>query len=594
MKENLIHIAVLPLTNSEVSTVYLSDGISDAIINKLSFIPELKIISRTSSFHLRNSELNTGEISEKLGINTLIEGNARFLGNKIKVMINLISSNDDDVIWSAFWEDDITNLFNLENEIAESVAENIRDHFIHFDLNEKEKKEQGKIEVETYKKYLKANHLNFNWNVSDGLEALSLYDEVIQELPDFYEAYIQKMNCYSYLVSQMAISSEEANATVSNMIQLMEQKQVQSADLKAAKGGYYFWESWNFKEAFNEIRDALHLNPSHTDAHLLLGLIYALSNNLSLGLKHFNLAIQLDPLSANKYVTKSWGLYLLGKFEDCITTYDEALRLNPRLSGYQIKIKALIAIGQNLDELYQDLDKNTIIDPLTKEGLLGLISAAVGDNTAAAHHTKNLIRFYETTSNEEVSIYLMQIANQQKDVAMAIKYLKRAYKKRYPMLVGNVADPLLDNIRENPEFKKIKLQLQPLENREINIQRGGSKEYSKEWVENFRSKLLNLMDESRPFLDASVSLRVLASQLEITPNSLSWLINNEFQKNFNEFINEYRVNTFIEKVKDPSLSHLSLLGLAFDSGFNSKSSFNTIFKKMTGLTPSDYIKLEMK
>lgn len=102
------------------------------------------------------------------------------------------------------------------------------------------------------------------------------------------------------------------------------------------------------------------------------------------------------------------------------------------------------------------------------------------------------------------------------------------------------------------------------------------------------------MDESRPFLDASVSLRVLASQLEITPNSLSWLINNEFQKNFNEFINEYRVNTFIEKVKDPSLSHLSLLGLAFDSGFNSKSSFNTIFKKMTGLTPSDYIKLEMK
>jgi AraC-like DNA-binding protein len=83
----------------------------------------------------------------------------------------------------------------------------------------------------------------------------------------------------------------------------------------------------------------------------------------------------------------------------------------------------------------------------------------------------------------------------------------------------------------------------------------------------------------------------LALDLELYPNQLSWLINENLGKNFSEFINHYRVETFKRISKDPKNSHITLLGLAYDSGFNSKTVFNTFFKKETGMTPNQFLKL---
>lgn len=91
-------------------------------------------------------------------------------------------------------------------------------------------------------------------------------------------------------------------------------------------------------------------------------------------------------------------------------------------------------------------------------------------------------------------------------------------------------------------------------------------------------------------MDPNLSLRSLANQIEIHPNQLSWLLNESIGKNFSEFINHYRVETFKLISKDPKNSHISLIGLAYDSGFNSKTVFNTYFKKETGLTPKQFLK----
>jgi AraC-like DNA-binding protein len=85
-------------------------------------------------------------------------------------------------------------------------------------------------------------------------------------------------------------------------------------------------------------------------------------------------------------------------------------------------------------------------------------------------------------------------------------------------------------------------------------------------------------------------LRALADQIGMHPNQLSWLLNESMGKNFSEFINHYRVEAFKEMAKDPNKGHLTLLGLAYDSGFNSKTVFNTYFKKETGLTPRQFLK----
>ncbi len=108
-------------------------------------------------------------------------------------------------------------------------------------------------------------------------------------------------------------------------------------------------------------------------------------------------------------------------------------------------------------------------------------------------------------------------------------------------------------------------------------------------AEFYLQKLQTLMDEERPYLRPNITLKDLAEKMRIAEYHLSQIINEKLGQNFFNFINSYRVEEVKQRMNDPMYSHISLLGIAFDSGFNSKSSFNSIFKKFTQMTPSEYV-----
>ena len=111
-----------------------------------------------------------------------------------------------------------------------------------------------------------------------------------------------------------------------------------------------------------------------------------------------------------------------------------------------------------------------------------------------------------------------------------------------------------------------------------------------EVVQQYLATLSHQFENEQLFLDQSLSLKTLAAQMDIHPNKLSWLLNEHIGKNFNELVNSYRLEAFKGKALDPANSHLTLLALAFDSGFNSKSVFNDFFKKKEGMTPRAWVK----
>ena len=96
------------------------------------------------------------------------------------------------------------------------------------------------------------------------------------------------------------------------------------------------------------------------------------------------------------------------------------------------------------------------------------------------------------------------------------------------------------------------------------------------------------MESNRPYLDPELTLPKLADDLKVTNHHLSQVINEVHGKNFFNFINEYRVEEVKRKIQDPKYQNYTLLGIAFESGFNSKSAFNRVFKNITGTTPSTY------
>ena len=110
----------------------------------------------------------------------------------------------------------------------------------------------------------------------------------------------------------------------------------------------------------------------------------------------------------------------------------------------------------------------------------------------------------------------------------------------------------------------------------------------------YHDRLINLMKEKKPYLDQELNLKKLAIQMDLSSGYLSQIINEYEGKNFFEFINTYRVEEVKEKISNPKFDHFSLLGIAYESGFKSKSTFNLSFKKITGTTPTAYKKSTQK
>lgn len=111
-----------------------------------------------------------------------------------------------------------------------------------------------------------------------------------------------------------------------------------------------------------------------------------------------------------------------------------------------------------------------------------------------------------------------------------------------------------------------------------------------EKLEGCKNELIKLMETEKPFLDSELSLVKLASLMDVSTHILSYIINNGFDENFYQFVNRYRIEEAKKQILNPKMNHLSLLGIGFEVGFNSKTVFNTTFKKYTGQTPSEFKK----
>jgi AraC-like DNA-binding protein len=128
------------------------------------------------------------------------------------------------------------------------------------------------------------------------------------------------------------------------------------------------------------------------------------------------------------------------------------------------------------------------------------------------------------------------------------------------------------------------------------LQRGQqlpAKKYEKstltaERAERYLDRLLHCMNNEKPFTDGELSVQTLAEKLSIPAHHLSQTINERLGQTFADFVNSYRVEEAKRRLLDPAFKHLSLLGIAEEVGFNSKSSFNSIFKKHTSMTPSEF------
>jgi len=199
--------------------------------------------------------------------------------------------------------------------------------------------------------------------------------------------------------------------------------------------------------------------------------------------------------------------------------------------------------------------------------------------------------YFDTSMEERALYFLLLVTAKLNYTDLFLQYLKEVKILRLPMLVYLFIDPLLANFRDVPAFRQL---MQEVLGEEHNID-FSRKRYKKQLlspseIHEHRATLEQLMIEKQPFLSPELTLRTLAEQVRLPANYLSQLLNEGFGQNFAEFVNSYRLEAFKQRLLEPTSQQLTLLALAFESGFNSKTVFNTFFKKQMGMTPRAYWK----
>ncbi len=586
-------IAVLPFVNMSGSEdmEYFSDGITEEIINALAGIKQLKVTSRTSSFYFKNENIPIREIAEKLNVATILEGSVRMAANTVRITAQLIHAEEDFHFWSETWDRKLDNIFEIQDEISLLIAEKMREQYGHFEIQDHlvEKKTDS---IEAYEYFLKARfHFN-KWNPVDAQKAIELYEKAIALDPKHTDSYVGLSDAYSFFAVTELMPKEDAWQKSKNYMGKAYELNPNNAGVHYQFANYSFFYEADFQGALNHSLKSVELKQNYPEAQQFLSLLYLISGDTEKAKQHLELARSIDPLSQETLFYKAYYHYRTENYEDAIVLFDENLEKNPHnIPAYTVRSYCLLKMNR-YEEAIRFLEKmpQEIVVHNERFGTLCLAYILKKDTKEIEKYLPQLKENAEKTNSFQSHsyLYLAYACLGKPDEAFA--WLDQALKLKSSVLLLSYNDPLADKLKDDPRFAEYKKKMynQPL----ISIKTTKEKAslLDKKTADLYSETLIRFIEEEQPFLIPNLSLRSLADQVEIHPNKLSWLLNERMGKNFNEFINFYRIEYFKELATNPENSHISLIGLAYESGFNSKTVFNTYFKKETGTTPKEFLK----
>ena len=595
-------VAVLPFLNlsSDPENEYFSDGITEEIISALTKIQGLQVTARTSSFAFKNKHEDVRSIGRQLGVETILEGSVRKAGKRVRITAQLINVQNGYHFWAENYDRNLEDIFAVQDEISLRIAEKLREHFGHFDIQDCLIAPTTQ-NIEAYQLYLKAKYYGNKWTPEDFRRAIKLFEDCIDLEPLFALPYAGMADVFSAMgalgIMPNRLAFEKAREFANKALQLSDQL----PECHVALANVFFWHDGEFSKAQRQLERALDFAPGYSEARGLLGLYKAFTGDVQTGAPMLLEALKANPYSLPLHFGMSAVYQIQGDYHAAIQEADLVLRINPDFRR-ALEIKGLSAyqLG-NYDEaieIFQDLP-HLPGEPASDDGWLACCYHRLGDQQMAAKLINKAIRLSRTRPEHPCNIYgLVVYYVETGEMNKAMHYLENGIKANINDLVLLPFDPLLKPLYQHPEFVKL---VDQIEQKKLSSPAPRPKEryhhsnLSASEACNINERLIQFMREKRPFLDNQLCLRNLAESLDVNTNYLSQVINEKHGKNFFEFINEYRVNALKKKLRNPDNRQFTILALAFDCGFNSKTTFNTAFKRITGLTPSQYLKtLDLK
>lgn len=585
-------IAILPFVNvgGNPENEYFCDGMTEEIINALSKVKGLKVTSRTSSFYYKGKEVPIPKIGAELNVSIILEGSIRMLGNKMRLTAQLIDVAEDYHFFSEVFDRQIDDVFAVQDEVSLKLADRLREHLGHLQIGEHLVVKPAAT-VDSYNSYLRARFHILKMTKSDILKGIDILKGVAKESPDYLLAYLGLHLGYTMLATiglmPAKLAFMEGKVALDRAIEIDPEHPECLIQLSYVS----FLQDWDLKSALNYLSKAGQTLTS-ADIYASLASVVIADGQFKAAHNYVNEALELDPMSNVHHHLKGFILYCEEKFEEANKYYERSLELqfafvpSVMYMGQSILLSGDLARGR---EYFQQLDEN--IFSIEKLGGIALADALKGEYAKAEKGLVELEKKLDSDLRERAVLLIIQVLTAMERYEDALARITEAHDARQPMLVYYFVEPLLKPLWNKVEFKHLRKQvLGEVASRKVTADRYQQPLLKEKEIEVLKMKLDQVMTSDKPYLDPNLSLRRLAELLEVKPNKLSQLLNEGYNKNFSEFVNGFRLEEYKELVRDASNSHLTMLALAFESGFNSKTVFNTYFKRSTGMTPREFWK----
>lgn len=451
-----VTLAVLPLENlsGDPAQEYFADGITDALIGELARVGVLRVISRTSAMTYKSERKPLPEIGRELGVRAVIEGTVLRAGERVRVRVQLIEAATDQHLWAESYDRDVSDLLNLQSEIAQTVAREVSAQIEPIEAVRRPAARQ--VNRRALDAFLQGSHYLNRLTRADVQEAIGWFQRSIGEDPGFAPAYAGLARCYNLLGKVMVagMPQSEAGAKAAEAARKALEIDADLPEAHAVLAAVAHFD-WQWVEAERRFRRALALNPSASATRSAYALYLATLGRAEEARSQIDEALRLDPLSMSLRWTAALITYEARRHDEAVESLGHLIEIAPEFEhAYWLLGLAYLARGMT-PEAIDTLERARALHPdqLSILSVLGMAYGRAGRRAEAMGLLEELTR---RAHNEYVPAgNFVDIHLGLGDHDGAFFWLEKAFEERSPYVTNLGVLPEVDSLRDDPRFKAL-------------------------------------------------------------------------------------------------------------------------------------------
>ena len=448
-------IAVLPFENQnhDASVEWLSDGVTESIINNLAQLPNLRVSPRGTVFHYKGTQKDPLVVGKELGVRAVLSGRFLQTGDDVTISVELVDVRDNKQLWGDRFNHKVSDALMMQQEISRQISERLR---LKLSGTEQQKMmaKRNTTNPEAYQLYLKGK---FYWNKRTGeslKQAAELYRQAIEKDPNYALAYSGLAETYvlfsSYDVAAATDSMPQAKAAALQALAIDDSL----AEAHNALGFYLSNYEWDRDGSEKEYRRAIELKPNYATAHHWLGADLVYVKRFDDSLVELRSAEELDPLSPIIGTNLGDTLVFARRYDEAIAQYKRTLVSNPNFAyAHRALGWAYGSKGMYPEAIAETRTSIELSNGSTGKGYLGLWLAKSGQRDQAVRLLSELkqesARGY--VQNYNFALICIGLGNKEE----ALNYLEKHMSSRAETANSYAVAPELDELRSEPRFKEM-------------------------------------------------------------------------------------------------------------------------------------------